>query len=432
MCPIVFIHTMTEESKRADIKKLIFEYFDEGYFNPSGGYTVPQSIPTYGPEETAEVVETLLSSNVTMGSKVREFEQKFAKYIGTKHAIMVNSGSSANLVALTALSSLNTDKSWLSPGDEVIVPAIPWATTIAPILQVGAIPVFVDVNPINCNMVIDDIEKSITTKTKGIMPVHLLGNPVDMDPLMELAKKYKLFVLEDSCEAHGAQYRNKMIGSFGDLSTFSFFFSHHISTIEGGMVLTNDDGLADLCKSIRAHGWTREMSTKADIENIFPDIDPKFLFWSTGYNLRPTEIHGSFGIHQMDKLELFIDIRRKNAATILNALKKFDKYIEIVEEAQQTRHVWFSIPIIIKDSAPFEKNALTKHLEQCGIETRPVMAGNMIAQPMMLKQKYRQADDLKNAAMINQNGFLIGNHHGLTDTNISLIIDSISEFIGQI
>ena len=432
MCHSGFIRIMTEESIRSDIKQLIFEYFDKGYFNSSGRYSVPQSVPTYGPEETAEVLDTLLSSNVTMGSKVREFEQKFSTYIGTRHAIMVNSGSSANLVALTALSSTIADKTWLNAGDEIIVPSIPWATTISPILQVGAIPVFVDVDPVTCNMIVGDIEEAITTKTKGIMPVHLLGNPVDMESLMALAKKHKLFVLEDSCEAHGAKYGDKMIGSYGNLSTFSFFFSHHISTIEGGMVLTNDDSLADLCRSIRAHGWTREMSTRTAIENDFPEIDPRFLFWSTGYNLRPTEIHGSFGIHQMDKLENFIDIRRRNAAVISEALKKFCKYFEVVEESKNTRHVWFSIPIILKDSAPFDRNDLTNYLEQNGIETRPVMAGNMVAQPMMMKHEFRQNGNLENAAKINRNGFLIGNHHGLTDSKINLIIDSIGKFIAQI
>ncbi len=231
-----------------------------------------------------------------MGSKVRRFEDAFAKYIGADPAVIMHSGSSANLVALSVLASPEvTDR--LGPGPEIITPAVTWATTVYPIINLGFLPVFVDVDAHTFNMDPDEVRKAITPQTRAIMLVHLLGNPCDMDAICSIAKEHDLIVIEDSCEAHGAEWHGKKVGSFGDLATFSFFYSHHISTIEGGMVLTSREECAELARAIRAFGWIRDLRDRDSIAAQYPEIDAKYLFRGIGYHLRPTEIQGAFGIH---------------------------------------------------------------------------------------------------------------------------------------
>src|SRR5713226_4171616 len=323
-----------------EIAQLIRRWFAERE-NPvfvPGKTAIPLNIPGFGWEEVWESVETLLSTQVTMGKKVQQFETMFAEYVGVKHAVMVNSGSSANLLALSILTNPLQPKR-IQPGDEVITPAVTWATTVWPILNVGLVPVLVDVDLTNFNLVAEEVEKAITPRTRAIMVVHLLGNPCDMAKIGSIARRHELYVIEDSCEAHGAEFRGRKVGSFGDLATFSFYFSHHISTIEGGMVLTNNDDYAELARSLRVFGWIRDLRDKDVIASDHPGIDPRFLFANIGYNLRPTEIQGAFGIHQIAKLERFIATRRDNARYWNEKMGSFD-HLLVHQEAEETRHVW--------------------------------------------------------------------------------------------
>jgi CDP-6-deoxy-D-xylo-4-hexulose-3-dehydrase len=419
------------ERIKEQIKNLIKEYFS---LQPkkliSGKTKIPLSVPSYDWEEAYEAIESLLSTSVTMGEKVREFERKFAEYIGVRYNVMVNSGSSANLLALSVLAN-PTLKKRIRPCDEIIAPAVAWSTTIFPIVNIGAIPVLVDVDLETYDINVDQLEDAITSRTKAIMLVHLLGNPCNMKRIMETAEDNNLFVVEDACEAHGAEFDGRKVGSFGDLSTFSFFFSHHISTIEGGMILTDNEDYAELARSLRAHGWIRELKNRDKIAQKYSGIDQRFLFINMGFNVRPTEIQGGFGIHQIQKLDSFIEARRKNAEYWTKELEEYSDYILLPTERENTKNVWFGYPIIVKPSAPFNRTELTNYLESKSIETRPIMAGNMSEQPAMSLFKYREASDLKNARIIMRQAFFFGNHHAIGQEEREYIVSCFREFMQE-
>ena len=389
-----------------------------------GETKIPLNIPTYGPEEVLEALDSLLSGWVTCGKKVERFEKLWREYLDVHQAIMVNSGSSANLLALAALRAMGK----LQEGDEVITPAVTWATTVFPIAQVGAVPVLVDVDLDTYNISPEAVERAITSRTKAIMPVHLLGNPCEMGPLLQIASNHGLLVIEDACEAHGAEWRDYKVGSLSDVATFSFFFSHHISTIEGGMVVGALTELADICRSIRSHGWIRDMSTRERTTREYPNIDPRFLFLHAGYNFRPTEIQGAFGIHQLPRLEGFIQHRRENAAYWGRELAEFGAYIQLQEERAGTRHAWFAYPILVRHNAPFTRNDLQDFLEAKGVETRPIEAGNMAVQPAMKHINHRVVGSLTNAQYIHDHAFFFGNHAGIGLIEREAIVNYFYEF----
>jgi CDP-4-dehydro-6-deoxyglucose reductase, E1 len=386
---------------------------------------IPLMCQPYGNEEILEIIDSLLSGKVTMGEKVAKFERMFADYIGVKYAVMVNSGSSANLLALTALSNMHK----INPGDEIITPAITWATTVFPIYNIGAIPVLVDVDIDTFNISIEAIRKAITKKTVAIMLVHLLGNPCYMDKINEIAKEYNLYVIEDACESHGAEINRQKTGSFGDISTFSFYYSHHITTIEGGMILTNDFALAELVKSLRAFGWIRELKNKQSIHEQYPELDSRFTFIIPGYCFRPTELQGAMGIHQIKKLDGFVEIRRKNAAFWFETLQKYDKYFLLQQERINTKHVWFSYPITVKEGAPFSCKELVSFLENANVETRPIMTGNMAEQPAMKLINYQILGSLKNSEYVSKNSFFFGNHQNIGLVEREAIVSYIDKFM---
>ena len=393
----------------------------------AGKTAIPLNIPGFGWEEVWESVETLLSTQVTMGKKVQQFERMFAEYVGVKHAVMVNSGSSANLLALSILTNPLQSKR-IQPGDEVITPAVTWATTVWPILNVGLVPVLVDVELTNFNLVAEEVEKAITPRTRAIMVVHLLGNPCDMVKIGSIARRHELCVIEDACEAHGAEFRGRKVGSFGDLATFSFYFSHHISTIEGGMLLTNNDDYAEMARALRVFGWIRDLKDRDVIASDHPGLDPRFLFANIGYNLRPTEIQGAFGIHQIAKLERFIATRRDNARYWNDKMVSYD-HLLVHQEAEGTRHVWLGYPITVRPEAPFSRGELTTYLEAKGVETRPIMAGNIEEQPALRFFPYQKIGNLPNAHLIHRGAFFIGIHHGIGSQEREAIVDYIDEFM---
>ena len=413
-----------------EINSLIKKYFDdqkEEEFIP-GKTKIPLAIPQFGSDEVIESVESLLSTWVTMGKKVRSFESQFKDYVGQKGALMVNSGSSANLLALSALSSPNFDNR-IKPGDEVICPAVTWPTSVYPILNVGAKPVLVDVDLNTLNVSPETIDDAITPRTKAIMAVHLMGNPCQTDKIKQIADKREINLIEDCCEAHGAKIGNKSVGSFGICSTFSFFLSHHITTIEGGMVLTNNDAVLDIATAQRAHGWIREMRNADEIAKEFPDVDKRFLFYETGFNLRPTEIQGAFGIHQIKKLDGFVKTRRNIAKEWNKSLNKFKDYLILPEEIDGTTHSYFAYPITVKENAPFSRKEITEFLESKLIETRPIAGGNLTEQPSAKLYDYRVNGDLSCSKTIMKNSFFIGIHTGIKKQQQQYVIDIFNEFI---
>ena len=409
-------------------KKFILQNFSATKKNQNSS-KVSLGYPSYGWEEVYEALESMLEMKTTMGEKVKKFEKLFATYIGVKYALMVNSGSSANLLALSILSNPILKNKRIKENDEIITPAITWSTTVFPIINIHAKPVFVDVDPGTYNIDTKKIEKAITKKTKAILPVHLLGNPCKMNEIRKIAKKNNLYVIEDCCEALGAKIENKKVGSFGELSSFSFFISHHITTMEGGMLVTNNEEFYELGKSLRTHGWSRDLKNRKNLEKKNSKIDSRFLFTNIGYNLRPTELQGGFGIHQIKKLNQFLAIRKSNAEFWRKGLSKFSELIELTHIEPNHSHANMLFAIKVKKNNYFKKNDLVKYLEKNGIETRPVMAGNFVMQPVTKIIKFKVSGKLNNSTDVMQNSFLIGNHQNIDSNSRKHVLEEITKFI---
>jgi len=387
-------------------------------------------VPSYGAEEVNEAIDSMLSSRVTMGEKVRRFERLWAEYLGVAEAVMVNSGSSANLVAIAALVNPAFPRP-LGPGDEVIVPAVAWSTTYFPLVNAGLVPVLVDVDLDTFTIDPEAAARAVGPRTRAILPVHLLGNACDMRALGALAERHGLVMVEDSCEAHGARFEGKPVGTFGAFGTFSFYFSHHISTIEGGMVVTDDAARADLARTLRAHGWIRDVKRRPSITDA--PIDERFLFVNLGYNLRPTELQGAFGIHQMPKLEPFIKVRRDNVEYWNTAVRRHGRWLRECpgRDSAGSRSVWFGYPITVRPEAPFSRETLVEFLEGRGIATRPIMAGNFRDQPAIRLFPHRIAGSLKGAEHVMRQSFFIGNHHAISDADRAYVVACLDEFMAR-
>lgn len=421
---------MTHLSKKnlVSLRKLVVKALADNLyeFDPKRPH-LPLMVRSYSSEEVLEAIDSLLSTNVTMGEKVFKFEEKFASYIGCQHGIMVNSGSSANLVAFSALSNPMKNDAF-RPGFEALIPAVTWSTTMFPINNCRGIPILCDVDPIDFTLTPRYLKSGYSEKTRLIVPVHLLGNPCDMGAIQEMADTHKVRIVEDSCEAHGAEISGRKVGSFGDMSTFSFYFSHHISTIEGGIVLTNDEELAEISKMLRAHGWIRELKNKNEFIRRNPNVNPSWMFVNTGFNLRPTEIQGAFGLHQIKKLDRFVEARRRNADYLGKRLAKYSAHLQLQNERPKTRHAWFGYPITVRPNAPFSRDQLVSFLEKKGIQTRPIMSGNLAAQPVIRLIEHRIAGSLTNAQMVMSNSFFFGNHQYLDRDALDYIISCFEEF----
>lgn len=429
--------------KKSEIEKTIFELIKLYYTGKKSAFVpgktkIPLICSPYSWEEVNQAMSSLLRCEITLnqfqGNKVGQFEDLWSSYLGVNNSIMVNSGSSANLLALFILANPTT-KNRIYPGAEIITPAVTWHTTVSPILAINAIPVFVDITLDDFTIDVELIEPYINKNTKAIMPVHLLGNPCDMDKIMKIAKEYDLFVIEDTCEAHGAKLGNKYCGSMGDIGTFSFFFSHHITTMEGGMIVTNNDDFAELGRIMRSQGVIRNTRRKKELTKFYKnsskycDLDPLYLFANIGFNLRPTELNGGFGVEQMKKIESVLEIRRKNGLFWNKELSDYKKYI-ILPEKFKTGSSWFCYPIVIKDDAPFSRTQLMDHLIENNIEVRPIMSGNITRHPALEHFPYN-AGELPVADVVHKNGFFWGNHQGIDGKMRDYICDIINDFLSK-
>jgi CDP-6-deoxy-D-xylo-4-hexulose-3-dehydrase len=386
--------------------------------------------PTFGEEEIQAACEQMRTTHVTMGPKVREFEEQCARYFGVKYAVMCNSGSSANLLALAAI----TNPAWnrnLKAGDDVIVPALSWATTVWPIIQCGLVPVFVDCDLATYNIDVQKLEDSITSKTKAIMLVHVYGNPCDMDTIRMIALRRGLIIIEDCCEAMGAKYHNKFVGGFGLVNTMSFYFSHHITTFEGGICLTNSYEMADLMRILRAHGWSRESNNPKAYEQEHSNIDPRFLFVNIGYNLRPTEVQAVIGMKQLPKLDRFVHRRRDAQMMLRHALDKYSAFFQFQEETELGHSSWFGFGIVLKDNCKFTVKSITSFLQKKGVETRPVIAGNMARQPALKMFRHEVHGSLENCDRIMRNGFAIGCHQDMGKTAVEYVEQCFDDFMAE-
>lgn len=385
--------------------------------------------PTYGFEEIVAANEVLLSTNVTMGTKVKEFEKKYASKYKFKYALSCNSGSSANLLALSVLTDRNLNI--LKPGDEVIVSSYSWSTTIWPILQRGLVPVFVDIDRETLNIDTSKILKALTKRTKAIMIVHTYGNPCQMDKIMKIVNQKNLILIEDSCEAMGAKYKNKSVGCFGTVSTFSFYFSHHITTLEGGMCITNKKKISDYMKIQRSHGWIREIQNVNQYKKYFKNFDKKFLFISEGYNLRLNEVQASIGIEQIKKIDNFISKRRIVADELNKFFDKNCNFIKLQKETPGSKSSYFGLAIIVLKNKYFTRNQLIKYLNKNNIETRPIICGNFSKQPGMKNFKFKISGNMENSNFIEENSLAIGCHQNLNINDINYMKSIFKKFFKE-
>jgi CDP-6-deoxy-D-xylo-4-hexulose-3-dehydrase len=421
---------MSESEIRASIKELIESYSDNYLLTPFDPVNpvVKLHEPTFGADEILEALDSMLTTQVTMGEKVRRFEREFGEYHGFANSMMVNSGSSANLLAIAALTN-PTYPDRLLHGDEVIVPALSWSTTIWPLVQHGLVPVFVDVDPGTLNIDPSEIERAVSDKTRAVMLVHVYGNPCDMTSIVDIVNRHNLLLIEDCCEALGATYGGKPVGSFGHVGTFSFYFSHHMTTLEGGMCVTDDHDSAELIRVLRAHGWVRETEDRKSILKEHPGFDPKFLFVNVGYNLRATELQGGFGYHQLGKLQGFVDVRTDNAKYWRKELGGLGDFFDFQEETADGVHSWFGYPMAVKEEAAFNSTELCDFLNQYNIETRPIVAGNITKQPALQYYDYRVVGDLAHCDYVMRNGFTFGNHQAVNHPAREYIFETVKSFL---
>ncbi|MCL4118897.1 UNVERIFIED_CONTAM: hypothetical protein GTU68_004824 [Idotea baltica] len=341
-----------------------------------------------------------------MGAKVREFEEKFADKFGKKYAIMTSSGSTANLLAIS--SAFHHPDLGLRPGDEVLVPAVSWSTTYFPITQSGLMLRFVDIDPETLNIDLNKIEGAITPRTKAVFAVNLLGNPVEADKLRALCKAHNLLLMEDNCESMGAKFDGEQAGAFGFCGTFSTFFSHHICTMEGGVVITDDRKMYDTMLSMRAHGWVRDLPGDTHLPL---DPDPfvrQFRFVLPGYNLRPIEMEGALGIPQLAKLDGFVDERRKNGKQFQDMFSDLD-YLDIQQERGESS--WFGFAMILKGKMKGKRALLVDAFKAAEIECRPIVTGNFLKNPVIDKLPHSVGSTITAAEDVDVDGLFVGNHH---------------------
>ncbi len=396
-------------------------------------YKVTISKPLYDQNDREGLLRTIETNYLSMHSKTREFESRFSSEIGVKYSVAVNSGSSANFIALCVLLSDDLQNR-LKVGDEVITPALTWATTCFPIVQLGMVPVFTDADPESFCLAPDELEKAITENTKAVMPVHLLGHPADMGAIVEIVRKHGLILIEDCCEALGSKYGLRSVGTCGDLSTFSFFETHHISTGEGGMICTDDPIAASIADSLRAFGRVpRESSSKLQGAKYAGtrDYDRRYVFDRMGYSLKITELQASLGLTQLEKLGSFLKTRNDNAAFYSKELAKYRELIQLPTVREKATHSWFMYPIIVQSNSGFTRNQIVEDLETKGIETRPVMAGDITMQPCMRAAKFRKVGELPVTRNVMRNGFLIGCHPAIGEQERRYVVDALSSFLEQ-
>ncbi len=370
-------------------------------------YFYPLIDNPYRPKDINQAIKVLRSSKITSGPKTLEFQSKFSRKIKTNYSLLVNSGSSANLLAFQCLINPYRKKR-LKKGDEILIPSLCWSTSLWPIIQSGLKPKFVDVEKETLNLDLNDLRKKISYRTKGIMLVHVLGNCTDMDELMNIIKKYNLILIEDTCESLGTTYKNKYLGTFGEFSSFSFYSSHQISSGEGGMICCKHEEDFEIIKSLRAHGWSRGLKNEKKIAKNNKHLDKRFIFYNSGFNLRSTDISASIGLSQFKDLDKFINSRRSNKNLIIKIFekKKLNNNFHIIKENKNVKPSWFGIPILIlKD---LKRDKIINNLEKKGVETRPIISGNFLKQPSIKKYKLDKKIKMKNAEYINKKGFFIG------------------------
>lgn len=431
------------DALRQEIFAKVGEYYDrvhrERPFVP-GQSRVQYAGRVWDEREMVQMVDAVLEFWITAGRYAQEFEKRLAAFVGTREVIPVNSGSSANLVAVTTLCSPQLHRR-LHPGDEVITPAVTFPTTLAPIVQNRLIPVLVDCELGTYNLDLDQLEAALSPRTRAMVIPHTLGNPVAMDRVMSFAEAHGLYVIEDTCDALGSTFDGRAVGTFGHLATLSFYPAHHITMGEGGAVLTHSRRLARIARTLR--DWGRDCWCGYDnpvdgkcgtrFEREIPGMpgsyDHRYLFTEIGYNLKITDVQAAMGLAQLEKLPDFIAARKHNFARLYAGLKAFEDFLILPRWSPRADPSWFAFPLTVRDSAPFTRVELTRALEARRIETRVLFAGNVLAQPGYRNIECRRVGELPNADHVLRGAFFVGVYPGLDDARIDYMLDAFADFI---
>jgi len=433
----------TEQQLRAQILAMVKEYHDVKYSNREyipGKTPVRYAGRVFDEKELQLLVDASLDFWLTSGRYSEQFEAEFADFVGAEYAMLTNSGSSANLLALTALTSHLMGEKRLRPGDEVITVAAGFPTTVNPIIQNGLVPVFLDIELGTYNIKVEDLEQALSPKTRAVMLAHTLANPYNLDVMTDFVKRHDLYLVEDCCDALGSTYRGKHVGTFGHVATCSFYPAHHITLGEGGMVFTNDDVIARAVTSIR--DWGRDCYCKGGENNtcgkrfggtygeLPHGYDHKYVYSHIGYNLKVTDMQAAIGVAQMEKLPHFIEMRKANFKAWSEGFRQFEKYFILPHATEHSDPSWFAFSVSVREDAPFTRTELTNHLAVKGIETRNLFAGNITKQPAYLDIEKRVVGSLKNTDFAMNNTFFLGTFPGMKHEMIQYSLETIEEFIG--
>ena len=436
---------MQKEKLKNEILEKVKEYYELFHKDKSfvkGETKIPFAGRIYDEEEMVNLVDSSLDFWLTAGRYAEEFEVEFAEYMEQKYSLLVNSGSSANLVALTALTSPKLGEKRLQKGDEVITVAAGFPTTVNPIIQNGLIPVFVDVQLGTYNIKVDELEMAVSNRTKAVMIAHTLGNPFNLKAVTEFCKKYDLYLVEDCCDAVGSKYDGKMVGTFGDLSTVSFYPAHHMTMGEGGGVLTNNPIYHKIAVSFR--DWGRDCYCDPGSDNTcgrrfkmqFGDLpygyDHKYVYSHIGYNLKVTDMQAAVGIAQLKKLPKFVEDRKNNFKKLKDGLMKFENDLILPVATENSDPSWFGFPITVKTNNRFTKNEIVEFLEANKIMTRQLFAGNITRQPAYKDIECRIIGNLENTDYIMNNTFFIGVYPGIEDLRMEYIIEIFENYFKEV
>ena len=433
----------TEKEIRNEIFGKIIEIFNlrgSEEFIP-GKTQINYAGRVYDEKDMISLVDSALDFWLTAGRYAQKFEKEFAKFLGVKYCLLTNSGSSANLLAMSALTSPKLGKKRLKPGDEVITTACGFPTTLNPIIQNNLKPVFVDVELGTYNIQAEMIEEAISEKTKAIFVAHTLGNPVNINEIKKIAEKHDLWFIEDNCDALGSKYAERYTGSYGHVSTFSFYPAHHITMGEGGAVLTNDPLLKEIIASFR--DWGRDCWCEPGCDNTcgkrfgwqLGDLpfgyDHKYVYSHVGYNLKVTDMQAAIGVEQLKKLPKFIEVRKSNFKTIYDALEPYSNYILLPQVEEEADPSWFGFTIIVREDAPFTRDDLVNHLESNKIATRMLFGGNLTKQPAYKDIDFRVVGSLENTDNVMNNLFWIGVYPGITEEKMKYLLKTFEEFFKE-
>lgn len=430
---------------RAKILESVAEYytlaFPQKEFCP-GQDLVPVSGRVFDAQEILHAVEASLDFWLTAGRFARQFEQRFAHLLGVRHALLVNSGSSANLLALSCLTSPQLGERSLKPGHEVITVAAGFPTTVNPIIQNKLIPVFVDVTVPNYNIDVTQLEEAYSEQTRAIMLAHTLGNPFNLDAVVAFARRHSLWLIEDCCDAIGTTYRGRLVGTFGDLATVSFYPAHHITMGEGGCVLTSVPRLKTLVESFRDWGRDCWCDTGEDntcgkrfdwqLGELPMSYDHKYIYSHVGYNLKLTDLQAAIGIAQLEKLPEFIQTRRHNFQMLYEGMKDLEAFFLLPEATHESTPSWFGFPLAVRSDAPFRRADVLRYLDRCKIGTRLLFGGNLIRQPAYAGIPYRVVGDLKNSDFVMNQVFWLGIYPGLTSSMIHYVVECFHQMVDKL